>query len=217
MSDPRLGRRVQFDERSRAFGIREILPTTIIKPRSYSWSCLPHLNQLNTSSCVGHSIAHEAAARPVVIPNITHEIAMKVYRRALQLDPWPGEEDQGTSILAGIKAAMELGWYREYRWAFGLNDALLAIGHKGPGIAGLKWFTGMMKTDSSGFIHPTGVVEGQHAICVRCSNVKKEYVTLRQSWEEDWGQGGDCKLSFDDFGQLLMDEGEFCIPIKRLK
>lgn len=214
MAEPRLGRRVQFDERSRSFGIRELLPP-VHKPRSYTWSCPVALSQGNTNSCVGHAIAHDAAARPVSIKNVTHDTAMEVYRRALQLDPWEGEEDEGTSILAGMKAAMEKGWYSQYRWAFSLEDAIDALTYFGPVIFGVPWYESMFEVDSQGIVKPEGRVVGGHAIMGRGANRKKKLVRWRNSWDDGWGIGGDCFISFDDLEKLLHQEGECCIPVKR--
>jgi len=187
------------------------------EPRSYTWPCGVVLDQGSEGACTGFAVAHEAAAWPCRVWSINNKTAREIYKRAQQIDEWPGEAYEGSSVLAAMKAGQERGWYQEYRWAFGLDDALLSIGHKGPGVAGLSWYTGMMETDSKGFIHPTGVVEGGHAIMVRGVNVKKEYVKLHNSWGRSWGINGTCFLSFDDFGRLLKEKGEFCIPVKRTK
>jgi hypothetical protein len=204
---------VHFDEKSRNFPIRTLIGE---KPRrSYTWRCDTFLNQGSEGACTGFAVSHEAAARPVVVKGITNETARQIYRRARQLDEWPGENYEGSSVLGAIKAGTEKGWYSEYRWAFGLEDAILALGYYGPGVAGLSWYTGMMKADSNGFIHPTGSIEGGHAILVNGVNVKKEYVRLHNSWGKSFGINGECFLSFDDFGRLLHEQGEFCIPVVR--
>jgi len=216
MSDPRLDRRVEFDEKSREYPIRKLIAKAA-RPRSYTWA-VPgglFLDQGSEGACTGFAVAHEAAARPVSVKSITNQIARDIYHRARELDEWPGEDYEGSSVIAAIKAGQEKGWYEEYRWGFSLLDALLAISYRGPGIAGLNWFTGMMNTDSNGFIRPTGVVEGGHAILVRGVSVKGKYIRLRNSWGSDWGINGDCFLSFEDFERLLHEDGEFCIPVKR--
>lgn len=166
-------------------------------------------------NCVGHAIAHEGAARPVVVEQVTHETAMEIYRRALQLDPWEGEEDEGTSVLAGIKAATERGWYKEYRWAFGLADMLDTLGYWGPCVLGINWYEQMFFPDSVGVIRPEGEVAGGHAILAMGVSINKKRVRLHNSWGDGWGLSGDCYISFDDLDRLLQEQGECCIPIKR--
>lgn len=220
--DRRLDRVVYYDERSKQFPIRELVATQ--KPRSYTWGLKTRLDQGQEGACVGFSWSHELAASPVVVAGITNESARQVYFSAQQLDTEPGGAYpgakpyyEGTDVLSGAKAVEALGKLKEYRWAFNLDDVILAVGHQGPGILGTNWYEGQMDTDSKGFIHVTGKVVGGHAICVRGVNVTKKYFTLANSWGASWGKGGDCYISFDDFEKLLLNDGEFCIPVGRKK
>jgi hypothetical protein len=216
--DPRLDRRVEFDPRSRNFPIRALLQP-ILKPRSFSWACTVQLDQGSEGACVGFSIAQEAAAKPVVVPGITNDVALEVYRRAQVLDEYDDTPPEGgTSVLAGAKAATERGWYGGgYRWCFGLDDLIVSVGHHGPAVLGVTWREGQMDTDASGFIHVTGDVAGGHAILCRGVNVKKKYFILRNSWGSGWGVNGDCYVSFDDTDKMLNDQGEAMVPVKRTK
>lgn len=207
----KLGRIPQFDERSRNFRIVELLEER--KPRSYTWSCPIRLNQGSEGSCVGFSFAHELAARPVKVQGITYDYARGIYKRAQDLDEWEGEYE-GTSVLAGAKAVKESGKITEYRWAFGFDDAILTIGYS-PVVIGINWYEAMFQTDTDGFIHVGGAVLGGHAIIVNGQSLKGKYVKLINSWGTDWGVNGECKLSFDDFGRLLSEQGECVIPIGR--
>jgi hypothetical protein len=210
--DPRLDRCVHFDERSRAFPIRALIPTTA-KPRGYTWSCPIQLDQGSEGACTGFAVTQEAAARPVVVPGLTNDDARTVYYRARQLDEWEGEDYDGSSVLAAIKAGKELGWYSEYRWAFGLDDVILAIGYRGPVVLGVNWYTGMMQPDRDWYLRVTGIVEGGHAILANQVNVRDRWVGLRNSW------GGACngRITFDDLDRLLHEQGEAVIPTKRTK
>src|SRR5688572_26790243 len=110
---PGLGRLLEFDERSREFPIRALLE--VEKPRrSYTWSVPITLDQGNQPSCVGHAWAHELAGRPVSVGGITQPWAYALYLRAQQLDQWLGENYDGTSVLGGVKAAKEYGYFGEY-------------------------------------------------------------------------------------------------------
>lgn len=211
--DPRLDRIEQFDERSRNFPIRELLPPK--NPRSYTWSCYAYLDQGSEGACVGFSWSHELAARPKVVLSMNNAGARALYKEAQLHDEWPGENYSGTSVIAAAKVLKSRGKILEYRWGFGLDDALMALSYKGPGVAGLNWYEGMMQPDSRGFIHPTGSVVGGHAIMINGISVTKKRVALRNSWGSDWGFGGNCYMSFEDFGRLLAEQGEFCIPVIR--
>lgn len=225
-----------FDERSRAFpatvGIEE-------KPfRSYTWRCNAWNDQGREGACVGFAWSHELAARPAEVPTDA-EFAKRIYNRAKQLDPWPGENYDGTSVLAGAKAVSELRnedgkpYIDGYRWAFGIEDVLRVLGYKGPVVLGVNWYEGMYEPDSNGFIHFSGEVMGGHAILARAVkivwrnghgpatlnnlDVERSFVTLRNSWGRDWGIGGDCRISVLDLNLLLRDQGEACIPVIRNK
>lgn len=212
-----LGRLVQFDERSRQFSIRELIASSTA-PRSYTWRCDTYLDQASSSSCVGHSWAHEIIARPAV-DHVDSAYAYSVYHRAQQIDEWPGAEPSyyGTSVLAGAKATKETGRIAEYRWAFGIDDMIMAVGRKGPAVVGTAWYEGMFYPDAEGVMKPTGRVSGGHAYLVKGVSLKKEQFRIHNSWGKSWGKGGDAYISFEDMDRLLKEQGECCIPVKRVR
>lgn len=212
--DPRLDRVVEFDERSRSYPVTAVIEAT--KPRSYTWR--PDavvLDQGREGACVGFSIAQELAARPAVVKGVTSQVAQRIYRRAQQIDEWPGEAYEGTSVLAGMKAAVEQGYFEGYRWAFGEADLALAVGYKGPAVIGVPWYTGMFDTDADGYLHPTGQLAGGHAILVYGIDLKRGRYKLRNSWGADWGMDGNAYLSRQDMALLLSRQGEAVIPVGR--
>jgi hypothetical protein len=204
---------VSFDEKSRNYPIRRLVGG--YTPRSYTWSCKVNLDQGAEGACTGFAVTHEAAARPKVVLNMTNNIAREIYYRARELDEWPGEDYEGSSVLGAIKAGMERGWYREYRWAFTELDLALAVGYKGPAVLGIYWYNGMLYPDQSGFIHPTGNVCGGHAILCNGINIKRGIYRLHNSWGKEWGINGDCFISRTELGTLLREDGEACIPVIR--
>lgn len=220
MTEFGLGRRPEFDERSRAFGVMEIVE--VPKPRSYTWACGASLNQGPDGACVGFAWAQELAARPVVVKGLGYAAGMAFYRRAQQLDEWPGEEPTyvGTSVLAGAKAVMEAGHLREYRWAFGADELAVAVSRQGPAVIGIDWHRDMFSPDAAGWIRPTGDVVGGHAILVRGYNVRLRRFLLHNSWGAQWGGRGlappGCAfISHDDLADLLARWGDCCVPVKR--
>lgn len=215
--DPRLDRRVEFDERSRYFPITAVLPKEAIRPRSYRWACPITLDQGQEGACVGFGWSHELAARPVQIKNVTNQSAQKLYKTAQMLDDWPGEDYSGTSVIAGAKAVQQLypGEMQGYKWAFGLEEVVATLGYFGPVVLGIHWYDKMYDPDEDGFIHVGGELAGGHCILARGVNVKAKFVILRNSWGPSWGMQGDCRISFNDLSTLLSQQGEACIPIGR--
>jgi hypothetical protein len=228
----------QFDERSRNFRVAEGIED--LPFRSYTWPCKTWNDQGTEGACVGFSISHELAAIPVAYPT-TPDFARLLYHRARQLDPWPGEDYEGTSVLAGMKAVQELHNKKgeplisEYRWAFGLEDLIRAIGRKGPAVLGVDWHSGMMAPDLNGYLHVNDDIVGGHAILARGVRIKyrkgmasianrmesvdldASYITLHNSWGKDWGNNGTAKISLTDMDKLLRNYGEAVIPIARNK
>jgi hypothetical protein len=208
-------RAIKFDERSRGYSIRSSFEYNY--PRSYTWRCSSWLDQGSEGACTGFAVSHEAAGRPCVVEGVTEADAQEVYYRARQIDEWPGEDYEGSSILAAMKAGKERGWYKEYRWAFGVDDLAIAVSRHGSAVIGVYWYTGMFNTDSKGFIHATGNIAGGHAILCHGFNVKGNYFKLHNSWGPRWGVNGECKISYDDMDKLLQNQGEACIPVLRTK
>lgn len=230
--DVRLDRVVQFDERSRNYPVRTVISQI---PKTKTWACNRWNDQGQEGACVGFSWSHELSADPVVIA-ADSAVATRIYKLAQTLDQWPGEAYEGTSVLAGAKAVQTLKsrgvpLMPEYRWAFGIDDLILAVGNLGPAVLGVNWYQGMTRTNSQGFIVPSGGLVGGHAILCRgitlywvnprtaktLDNIdrQKSYFTLRNSWGRSWGKNGDCYITVADMDTLLKQDGEAVIPVRR--
>lgn len=208
--DSRLDRVQQFDDRSRDFPITATIDAT--KPRSYTWRGGPVTDQGREGACVGHGWTGELTARPVAVnvPN-PDQYAFNLYRYCQTVDEWPGEAYSGTSVLAGAKVLQARGYLKEYRWAFGLDDLVLAVGYRGPAVLGIPWYESMYSAPN-GRVAVSGRQVGGHCILARGVNVREQWVLLRNSWGTRWGVGGDARISFDDLDRLLKEGGEACIP-----
>jgi hypothetical protein len=223
--DPRLDRLPQFDERSRSFPIRALVAEE--KPlRSRGWRVPIWLDQGSEGACVGFSWSHELCAAPVEVEGITDEFARGIYKEAQKLDEWPGENYSGTSVLAGAKAVSGRGYMDEYRWAFGIDDALRALGYQGPVVTGINWYASMFNPRPSGLLEVSPGGGGGHAILVRGVALKARLkgenggqpmpvVRLHNSWGKDWGVDGDCWMKVEDYDALLKAGGEVCVPVVR--
>lgn len=221
-----LGRNEDFDDRSWNYPVlRMLTPAQIKKPRSYTWRLKIILDQGREGACVGFAFVHEALARPMEVIGLDAQFAKtQVYWPAQRIDPYaggayPGAKpfSEGTSILAGVKTMVELGFYSSYHWAFSLEEMILAVGYGGPCVLGVNWHEGMFEPDANGFIHVDGPLVGGHAILCVGVNLKGRYFLLANSWGPKWGPiGGFCKISFDDMAKLLKARGEVCC-VKRQK
>ncbi len=227
-------RRVQFDEKSRLYRAVEGIED---KPlRSKQWECDVHNDQGSEGACVGFAWTHELSAKPKPVRRDA-DFAIQIYNRARQIDPWPGEDYSGTSVLAGIKAVQELEnsrgnqYIREYRWAFGTEDVIRVLGYRGPVVLGIEWHSSQYNPDENGRIWLNGDVVGGHAILAKGIDIVwkdpngpqtydniddlNSLITLHNSWGPDWGIGGDCWFTVYELNYLLGRDGEACIPMRR--
>jgi hypothetical protein len=221
--DARLDRIVQFDEASREFPIRALVEKK--RPRSHTWRLNIRLDQGTEGACVGFGITHELAAMPAEVFGLTADYARTmIYWEAQKIDGMPGgaypgakPRYEGTSVLAGLKVAQKLGWMESYRWAFGIDDLILGVGHNGPAVLGIPWYEGMSRPDSNGVVKPIGKCVGGHCIMVREVNLLKEEFRLPNSWGRRWGIDGECFISFQDIARLLHEDGEAVFFVGRHK
>lgn len=211
INDPRLGRYAEFDQASLNYPMRELTATTRT-PRTRRWKIRQRLNQGSKPHCVGYSIAMEIGMQPYY-HNVSDFLSDIMYREAQKIDYWPGENYAGTSVIAGMKIAQQLGFYHEYRWATPgdpVNDIVLCLSHIGPVEMGTNWYSGMYQKDASGLVHPTGQVVGGHAYVLSEYDHHRKQVYSPNTWGDEgfW-------LSLADLEKLVYENGEAVVPVKR--
>jgi hypothetical protein len=219
MTDYALGRRVNHDPRSRAFGIAPVLVASETALVTKTWTKYgPVLDQGSVGSCTGNAMAHALNCKGLHRKGtklLNEDDALKLYSMATARDPWPGEyppADTGSSGLAVCKAAQELGYIRGYRHAFSTGEALGAL-MLSPIIVGTNWYESMFEPDEDGFVKAEGQIVGGHEYCITGVNVRREYVTAVNSWGRGWGLKGKFRISFELFDRLLNEEGDATIPL----
>lgn len=224
VDDLRLDRLEHFDERSRDYPIMAMRRLEAArKPRSYTWRCTKMLDQGREGACVGFAWSHELAARPSEVLTVSDGFARtQVYWEAQKIDPWEGgsypgasPRYEGSSVLAGAKVIQSMGYIKEYRWAFGLDEVVMTLGYHGPVVLGIPWYESMYRPDKKHFIRPSGRIVGGHAILANGVNVRKGVVRLHNSWGMQWGKLGEAFITFDDLGRLLEQRGEACVAVGR--
>ncbi|MDQ6947869.1 MAG: hypothetical protein M3256_16790 [Actinomycetota bacterium] len=203
----RLGRHIAHDPRSRNFPAPTApeLVTTLHK------RVVPIFYQGDLSSCTGNACAGALGTEPNTIGfTFTEADAVRLYSAATLLDPQQGSyppDDTGSSGLAVAKAAQQEGFITSYSHAFGLDHALAAL-VLAPVITGVTWTEGFDNPDSNGFVKLGGSAQGGHEFCVVGLDVDKKTVLAANSWGASWANKGFFEFSWDDWAQLLADQGD---------
>lgn len=212
--DRRCGRLERFDSRSRNFAISDLFKKDQhARPVRYP---LPlNLDQGSEGACTGFAVTHAWACamrkKGEDISPATESLARMWYYRAQQLDPWPGEDYEGSSVLAAVQAAQETGHVADYRWGFSLRDLELGL-QEGPAVAGLRWHEGSASPTEDGQCRLTGDVRGGHAIVIMGVEPKWRRFLIKNSWGEKWGRFGDCWMAYRHMEELLGMAGEIVFP-----
>lgn len=216
---PAYGRVVEHDERSRAYGI-VVSPTAA--PKTVLWSHhAPVLDQGQVGSCTGNALAQLintdkfANSRLKHAGFLTETDALALYSQATRLDNIPGSyppSDTGSSGLAVAKAGVAQGYLSSYKHAFGFDQLLIALQSQ-PVIVGTEWTAAMEDPNSRGFIRPTGQVVGGHEYLVLGADVAGQFITILNSWSDQWGVKGRAYIRFADFRSLLAAQGDVTVPI----
>ena len=127
--DPRLGRQVVHDRRSRNFAFRVAeAPRRDITLRVYNPRPNPE-QKIGLCTCVDACVKANTAGNRVRGVVLGMDTAERLYRRATDLDPWPGSyppDDTGSSGLAAAQASKEAGLIDSYSWIFNGTDGILA-------------------------------------------------------------------------------------------
>lgn len=221
------------DPRSRNYASSAVLEpftTRQAKRARVFWKPGPQLDQGQEGACVGFSWTQELFTSPIRVPlqpfHAPDAFAAGLYHRARQLDDFPGEDYEGTSVLAGAKVITEHGWMSEYRWAFGIDDVIQALLYSGPVVLGIPWFDDMFTPDLYGELHKGGGLAGGHAILANGYHGGKQVhpssgrparpmIHLQNSWGPAWGQDGGAWIDTAALSELLHDDGEACVPMAR--
>ncbi len=217
MPDRTLDWHPNFDEQSVPYRLALLDCYKIgLRRRSITRKRRVWLDQGQEGACTGFGEENVRAFTPHPAKDVSNDTARRVYIEARKQDEWPGEDYDGSSVNGAMKAARLFGWVKSWHWAYGVDEVKHGLSYHGPGEFGTWWYTGMFNPDSNGFVHPTGVKEGGHAICLSGYRVIGGHIAyqLDNSWGPDWGINGGALIWEDDLAMLLSDDGEFAVPTK---
>lgn len=203
------------------------------------------LDQGREGACVGYGCTDTVAAEPVPVPGLTNRTALAYYHRAQQLDEWPGESYEGTSVLAGCLTGRERGYWTGFRWAKSAEELAAGIvaaqkDGGGPAVIGVEWRAGSYATDALGVLRPSGDVVGGHCLAVlgfvpmgvsRDSEAGQALVHLDlwdgylsagsavfvilNSWGPSFGINGLCLVTAETMRAWSRAGAEFALPVGR--
>lgn len=179
------------------------------------WTIATLLNQMNNppekqSHCVGYAWGNHANTRDSdgYTFDLTDADGNRFYYAAVAHGGAPESED-GSTTGDGAWAARSLGFVKTYAFTNNRDDLLTWLLVKGSLVTGIPWYSEMFKPDSTGLIHARGTLEGGHEIEINKVDKQRGRIRLPNTWGPDWGDGGFCESSFDDyFGKLLSPYGD---------
>lgn len=219
--DPRLGRQVVHDPRSRRFAFPLAAlpskPTKALRHRIYGPRVIP-TQQIGCCTGVDQAVKCDAVGNRRTGVVLGMADAQRLYARASQIDPWPGQwppTDSGSSGLAACKAAMEERLIERYEWLFAGAAQVLAALTGGPGTPGRPvgvgtwWFDDMFKPDPKTLlVTPTGPQAGGHQWTVTGWEPRYDAFEGLCWWGPRFGDHGRFRIRYDDLNTLLADDGD---------
>ena len=219
----------RHDEKSKQYSIQSYLNNKRVVKRKVFWEEGIVLDQGSEGACVGFGWMGNILSNPnapLPQPQVAqaNSIARGYYQRAKKIDQWPGEDYEGTSVLAGAKIILEEGLIDSYRWCFGIDDVRTSIITTGPVVIGVPWRSGMYSTNNAGIVSVSGNLVGGHCLVItgydpamKIGSETVEVFRWRNSWGNDYGINGSAYIRATDLSKLLSVDGEACVPIKTKK
>lgn len=220
-TDPRLGRHVRHDPRSKAYAFRAE-PGTVLKDVEHPRH-IPILDQGQIGSCTGNA-AIGALGSGVLWAALQVEdsrlvldeaAALSIYSDATKLDDEPGSyppDDTGSDGLSVAKVAKARQLIDGYQHAFSLVDFLAAL-QRQPVIVGTLWYESMFSPAASGLLEvdPSSGIAGGHEYVARRYRAADGMIGFDNSWGAGWGEQGSFWIRVEDFSALLARQGDATI------
>lgn len=217
-TDPRLGRNILHDERSRAFAFNAagITPVSVRHPHF-----IDILDQGNLGSCTGNSgigCLGTFPFYPTVVSKIndwSEAAAIQLYSDATAIDPFSGTyppEDTGSNGLSIAKVLVKRGLISGYQHTFSF-DAMLAALTTRPVITGVNWYSSFYYPDNDGIVNfsEDARVEGGHEFILDEIDMERQLIGATNSWGTSFGKNGRFYLPFSVMRRLLAEKGDITV------
>lgn len=227
--DPRLGRHVVHDPRSRNFAYLQAAipdkPAKAIRHRIYGPRKTP-AQRIGCCTCVDQAVKCNATGNRITGVVLNMADAVRLYARSTQLDPWDGQwppDDTGSSALYACKAAKEFAWIDRYEWILNGAQGVLAAVAGTPGKpgrcvgVGTWWYERMFSADKTTLlVEPSGPKVGGHQWTVTGWEPRYNAFEGLCWWGPGFGHNGRFRITFNDLDALLADDGDAHITYRRL-
>lgn len=210
----RLGRHVNHDPRSLRYTVGAPARTIVSVEHE---RVIPVLDQGDLGSCTGNASVGALGTKPLYDslpsqdqPILDEDLAVLVYKKATQIDPYDGEyppDDTGSDGLSVAKVCKAYGLTSGYTHATSLA-AMQAALQDTPVIVGVNWYSGFDSPDSNGLVKLSGSVRGGHEFEVVGLDMDKQLFHAVNSWGTGWGKQGHFWFSFADMTRLLKEDGD---------
>lgn len=215
-TDPRLGRHVLHDPRSKGFAKPGVIDKSTWHDKSIRiYDPRPNPNQPNgCCTMVAKAVMFNAVhnrKRGVVLDM---DWVQERYVWETQNDEFPGEmpqEDTGSNGLASCKTAQHFGEGGAYYWLFGGADSIVQAIIDGDVVScGTRWDNDMFNKDSDGRIHLGGGMAGGHQWAAHRYWKARNWIGGVCWWNgfrEFW-------ISVPDMDNLMQDDGDAHVQVR---
>lgn len=223
-TDPRLGRIVNHDSRSRRFPYRssQTIPLLDVEhPRR-----VPIFDQGDVGSCTGMAALGALGCDPFYAGLAANtpgtfrisydtEFATSLYSEATKVDGFPGNwppEDTGSDGTSVAKVCQARGFISGYQHCFSFTDFAAAVQDR-PVIVGTNWYSSFWEPDAQGVvtISSNAYVEGGHEWLVRGYSARYGWFLADNSWGTSFGLGGSFRVPASVMKRLLAEQGDATI------